>query len=148
MKMITPDIVILHCADTPDFKRDDPLFDKFGFADIDMWHRERGFINGCGYHFVVRRTGKIENGRICISPDHVAIGAHCSGENHRAIGICYVGRKEPTIYQIDAIRELYLRIKKIFDIDKNNWFAHHDFNPKKTCPGFPIEFIKNLLPPC
>lgn len=54
--------------------------------DIDRWHRARGFCNGIGYHYVIRRDGSIENGR----PLEMT-GAHCKDHNRHSIGICYEG---------------------------------------------------------
>lgn len=55
-------------------------------AQIDRWHRQRGFKNGIGYHYVVRRDGTIEGGR----PEDM-VGAHCKGHNAHSIGVCYEG---------------------------------------------------------
>ncbi len=142
---IIPDIVILHCAATPDFTKDDPSFDKFGASDVDFWHRKRGF-DSCGYHFIIRRSGCIETGRKWNTDGSVEMGAHCKGENDHSIAVCYIGTSKPTIEQIESIITLYHRLKHIFGIDKTRWFAHYQFNPNKTCPGLSIDFIRNLLP--
>ena len=44
-------------------------------ADIDKWHRQRGFRK-IGYHFVIKLDGKIEKGR-----EENEMRAHCLGEN-------------------------------------------------------------------
>lgn len=55
-------------------------------ADIDAWHRERGWL-AIGYHWVIRRDGTIEPGRFVDQ-----VGAHAGPEwNDRSIGICMVG---------------------------------------------------------
>jgi len=56
-----------------------------GAAEIDKWHRERGFAR-IGYHWVIRRNGTIEAGR----PENVT-GAHVRGMNTGKIGVCVVG---------------------------------------------------------
>lgn len=56
-----------------------------GAAEIDKWHRDRGFAQ-IGYHHVIRRDGTVEPGR----PEGVQ-GAHVRGHNAGAIGICLVG---------------------------------------------------------
>ena len=72
------DFIAVHCAAT-DASQD------IGKAEIDVWHRQRGFL--CiGYHFVIRRNGKIEYGR-----EVRTVGAHVKGYNHNSIGICMVG---------------------------------------------------------
>ncbi len=70
-------IVIHHSATPAD--RD------IGVAEIAEWHIARGF-SGVGYHFVIRRNGRVDSGR----PIALA-GAHVRGYNHDSIGICLVG---------------------------------------------------------
>ncbi len=72
------DLIVVHCAATP------PSMD-IGAAEIDSWHRERGF-RGIGYHAVIRRSGLIEAGRPL-----TAMGAHARGHNDSSVGICLVG---------------------------------------------------------
>lgn len=72
------DKIIIHCSATREGV-------DFTSADIDRWHRRRGF-KGIGYHYVVRLDGAIEAGR----PLDEA-GAHCAGHNKQSVGICYIG---------------------------------------------------------
>ena len=70
--------IIIHCSATREGR-------DYTVADIDHWHRERGFF--CiGYHFVIYRDGSIHVGR---SVEEV--GAHCKGHNTVSIGVCYIG---------------------------------------------------------
>ena len=55
--MRTVKYIILHCTATVQGK-------PFTAADIDRWHRARGW-NGIGYHYVVRLDGTVEHGKIC-----------------------------------------------------------------------------------
>lgn len=131
--------VILHCAATPDYKRTSEKFDRFGFKDIDTWHRERGF-NGCGYHRIIRRTGEIEKGR----PIGLQ-GAHTSGENEDSIGICLIGTRWPTEEQVESLKTLYRQIRTSYKIDYTNWYGHCEYNEHKTCPGVPMSLVRALL---
>lgn len=72
------DKVVIHYTATP------PRLD-IGAAEIDEWHKERGW-KGIGYHFVVRRDGTVENGRPITT-----VGAHAYGHNRGSIGIVWVG---------------------------------------------------------
>ena len=77
MRKIT--LIIVHCsAVRPD--------QQSSAAQIDTWHRQRGWKFGIGYHYVVRRNGSIEAGR----PEWM-VGAHCVGHNAHSIGVCYEG---------------------------------------------------------
>ena len=67
MRKIT--LIIVHCsAVRPD--------QQSSAAQIDTWHRQRGWKFGIGYHYVVRRNGSIEPGR----PEWM-VGAHCVGHH-------------------------------------------------------------------
>lgn len=125
------DYVILHCADT--YARMNTTV-----ADIDGWHRQRGFI-AIGYHYVILRDGSVEAGR----PDHV-IGAHCreKGRNRDSIGICLVGGrgdddKPEDNFTPEQLASLKRLIKKLHV--KYGQFilaGHRDFSSRKTCPNF------------
>lgn len=70
--------IIIHCSATPEGR-------DYTVADINRWHRARGFRK-IGYHFVIYRDGSIHVGRT-----KNEIGAHCTGQNSISIGICYIG---------------------------------------------------------
>lgn len=56
--------IIVHCSATPEGR-------DYTVADIDRWHKQRGW-KGIGYHYVVYRDGSVHKGR-----DVSGIGAHC-----------------------------------------------------------------------
>jgi N-acetylmuramoyl-L-alanine amidase len=72
--------VIIHAADTPADM-------DIGAEDINQWHLERGW-SGVGYHWVIRRDGTVEQGRL-----ESTSGAHAYGHNQNSIGVCLVGGK-------------------------------------------------------
>ena len=106
---------------------------------IDEWHRDRGFHNGIGYHFVVRRDGSIELGR----PLEM-VGAHVVNHNKHSIGICYegglnsAGKSEDTRTpeQKQALREKLEELHRMFP--KALIVGHHDLNPGKDCPCYEV----------
>jgi len=53
--------------------------------DIRAWHLERGWRD-VGYHFVIRRNGRVEAGRPLDE-----VGAHVYGYNRVSWGVCMVG---------------------------------------------------------
>ena len=134
-----PSIVIVHCADTPDYEKGDPKFDHFGASDIDEWHKQAGW-NCIGYHWVIRRTGMIEQGRL-----ENVVGANCKGQNDHSLGICYIGREHMTDEQVASLNILYREIKKRHGIEIDSWYTHNHFNPHKLCPGFFMEELKTLI---
>ena len=128
MRTIT--LIVIHCSAV----KPDQLSSA---AQIDSWHRERGFHLGIGYHYVIRRDGTIESGR----PEWLT-GAHCKNHNAHSIGICYEGgldiRGQPadtrTAEQKAALRrlidDLHQRYPRALVV------GHHDLNPQKACPCF------------
>ena len=128
MRAIT--LIVIHCsAVKPD--------QQSSAAQIDSWHRQRGYHLGIGYHYVIRRNGDIEPGR----PEWM-VGAHCLNHNKYSIGVCYEGgldaRGQPadtrTAEQKSAMRNL------IEDLHKRHPRAvivgHRDLSHDRDCPCF------------
>lgn len=69
------DEIILHHAEAK----------SASIEEVNRWHLERGWT-GIGYHFYIRKDGKIYRGR----PEW-AVGAHAQGHNSRSVGICVEG---------------------------------------------------------
>jgi len=128
MRIIT--LIIIHCSAVKPGQNS-------GFREIDLWHHQRGWKNGCGYHYIIRRDGTIETGR----PLEM-IGAHCLNHNTHSIGICYEGgldaagnpRDTRTEMQKTAMRELLERLHERFP--KAIIAGHNVFDPMKACPCF------------
>lgn len=126
MRTIT--LIVIHCsAVKPD--------QTSSAAQIDTWHRQRGFHLGIGYHYVVRRNGQVEPGR----PEYM-VGAHCQNHNSHSIGVCYEGgldaRGQPadtrTEEQKVALRRLLKDLRGRYP--RALIVGHHDLNPHKACP--------------
>lgn len=129
---------IIHCSATP------PTAD-IGAFQIDEWHKKQGW-SGIGYHFVIRRNGKIENGR----PLEVT-GAHCKGQNKNSIGICLVGgidadgkpQNNFTDAQFQSLRKLVTDLKNNFP--QATIHGHYEF-AAKACPCFNVqEFFRDNI---
>ena len=121
--------IIIHCADTPE-GRDDKA------ADIDRWHKKRGF-DRIGYHYVIDLDGTIEAGR-----DTECIGAHCKGHNTNSIGICYIGGADrdtlkPKDTRTDEQKKSLLLLLKYLRqrYPDAKIYGHRDFSDK-PCPSF------------
>ena len=106
-------------------------------AQIDTWHRQRGFHLGIGYHYVIRRDGEIEAGR----PEYL-VGAHCKDHNAHSIGVCYEGglnaRGQPADTRTEAQKKTLLSLLRALKVDYSDALivGHHDLNPLKACPCF------------
>lgn len=75
---IRTDLIVLHVSATPPSR-------DIGAAEIDAMHKAKGW-QGIGYHFVIRRNGKVETGRAANQ-----IGAHVAGWNSVSLGVSLVG---------------------------------------------------------
>ncbi len=117
---------IIHCSDSPDDR-------KVTVADIDSWHKQRGW-KGIGYHYVIYRDGSIHNGR-----GELEIGAHCEGHNSESIGTCLIGQSVFTKEQFTALKQLHAVLKIKYPAIQS--FGHRDFNPAKTCPNFDVKKV-------
>ena len=143
-KRKTTDYLVIHCSATH-------ASQDIGAAEIDTWHRQIGWL--CiGYHFVIRRDGKIEKGRPA-----EAVGAHVRDYNHSSIGICLVGgsrtmrttiRSEAhmieaednnfTLAQWSALESLLRSLKR--EYPSTTIQGHRDFpNVLKYCPSFNVK---------
>ena len=140
MRSIT--LIVIHCSAV----KPDQLS---SVAQIDSWHRERGFKFGVGYHYVIRRDGSIEAGR----PEWM-VGAHCVNHNKYSIGVCYEGgldaRGQPadtrTAAQKATLRRLLTDLHRRYP--RAVIVGHHDLNPQKECPCIKnvAEEYKDLQP--
>lgn len=130
MRKITE--IIIHCTATPDGK-------NFTVADIDRWHRERGW-QGIGYHYVIYRDGTVHPGRPLRQP-----GAHCLEHNANSIGVCYVGgmssdgkiaRDTRTPKQRAALLQLVAELMAKYP--GSTVHGHNEFSAK-ACPSFDVQ---------
>ena len=128
MRRIT--LIIIHCSAV----RPDQMSSA---AQIDTWHRQRGFHLGIGYHYVIRRDGEIEAGR----PEYM-VGAHCKNHNAHSIGVCYEGgldaRGQPADTRTEEQKKTLLSLLRALKVDYPDALivGHHDLNPQKACPCF------------
>jgi len=125
------DKIIVHCSATPSSM-------DIGMIEINQWHSEKPEYNPaplsgyyCGYHWVIRRNGLIESGRL-----DDEIGAHCKGQNKNSIGICMVGEGQYTQDQWKSLFWLIEQKLNHYGLEVKNVFGHYEFNPNKTCPNF------------
>lgn len=132
--MMKVEKIIIHCSATPEGR-------DVTAAQIDRWHRARGF-RCIGYHFVVRLDGSVERGR----PEN-EIGAHCLGENARSIGVCYIGgidrdtlkpKDTRTPAQRIALRKLVRQLEVRYP--GATVHGHREF-AAKACPCFDISAL-------
>lgn len=107
---------------------------------IHNYHKNTNGWAGIGYHFYIRKDGKIYRGR----PENT-VGAHAVGANYNSIGICFEGNFEKEQIgeaQLKAGQELVVYLKAKYNISK---VVRHKDVDSTTCPGknFPYDKMKN-----
>ena len=123
MRTIT--LIIIHCSATCE---DRPFTEQA----LEAAHRQRGF-DGTGYHFYIRRDGRILTTR---SPERP--GAHARGYNAHSIGICYEGgldhygmpKDTRTEWQRHSLRVLVRTL--LLDYPGAQVVGHRDLSPDLT----------------
>ena len=121
--------IILHHADAKNCSAE----------DIHRWHLNNGWA-GAGYHFLVRKDGKIYR----LRPED-KVGAHAYGSNYNSLGVCFEGdymEEDMPEVQIKAGQELVAYLKNKYAISTVQ--AHRDVCAT-SCPGdkFPFDEITN-----
>ena len=121
--------IILHHADAKNCSAE----------DIHRWHLNNGW-SGAGYHFLVRKDGKIYR----LRPED-KVGAHAYGSNYNSIGICFEGNymeEDMPEVQIRAGKELVTYLKNKYGIST---VQRHKDVCATSCPGdkFPFDEIAN-----
>ncbi|MBU5484152.1 N-acetylmuramoyl-L-alanine amidase [Clostridium sp. MSJ-11] len=102
---------------------------KCSIEDIHRWHLNNGW-SGCGYHYFIRKDGRIYVGR-----NEKAIGAHCINYNSVSIGICLEGNfdtEKMGEVQYKALVKLSRYICSKYNINKI--YGHGELNAT-NCPG-------------
>lgn len=124
--------IIIHYSATP------PSMDV-DVTDIDRWHRDRGW-NGCGYHYIVKRDGTVQEGRNIND-----VGAHTKGHNHNSVGVCLVGGVLENDYskpQLNFTPEQWKALHRVVHVLSSEYpeaqvAGHKEFSPTH-CPGFHV----------
>lgn len=127
-------LIVIHCSATRETE-------DIGVAEITQWHKAQGW-GTCGYHYVIRRSGVVEIGRI-----EDQVGAHAKGHNFNSIGICLVGGVDAndkskaefnyTKMQMRSLDRLVTDLTGRFP--RAEVLGHRDLpNVAKACPCFDV----------
>lgn len=135
------DLIVIHCSAT----REDRSYTEL---QLETDHRSRGF-KGTGYHFYIRKDGRIVTTRPLKQ-----IGAHARGFNAHSIGICYEGgldthgkpKDTRTEWQKHSLRVLVKVL--LADYPGSRVCGHRDLSPDLNGNGIvePEEWMKQC--PC
>jgi len=124
-------LLVVHCSDTPNNQ-------NLSANDIHKMHLSFGW-DGIGYHKIINRSGKIEDGR----PEYW-VGAHVKGKNNISLGVCLIGKDYFTKNQFRSLQRVLKKWKKTYPYAKI--IGHRDVgNTNKTCPNFDVtSWYKNI----
>jgi N-acetyl-anhydromuramyl-L-alanine amidase AmpD len=110
-----------------------------GVSEIRQWHLRNGWSD-IGYHYVIRRDGTLEVGRL-----EDEVGAHVAGVNWESVGVCLVGgvndsNRPDCNFTSHQWRELELLIASLARrYPQAVVQGHRDFpNVDKACPCFDV----------
>lgn len=119
-------------------------------AEIRRWHVNGNGWADIGYHWVIRKDGRLETGRSLERQ-----GAHVAGINSRSIGVCCSGHgdREPfTPAQVNTLIQLAVRLHLAYGIQPDDMIGHREVNrlidsgiverryrTDKTCPGTRVD---------
>jgi len=108
-------------------------------AQVDAWHRERGW-SGIGYHWLVHR---IPGGPWTVSPGRAeaVVGAHDAGQNADSIGVAVAGNYSSRPMSSEAWWVLCATVSDVcrrYLIEASAVEGHRENEPATTpteCPG-------------
>lgn len=138
--------IIVHCSDS-----------EFGdAAEIDRWHRERGF-QCIGYHYVLLNGVRKAHGEYSTEEDGLLEGgrplsmegAHVVGHNHDSIGVCCIGVRDFTKTQQIKLAALIKSLMEKFGLCPKDVYGHYEMDTAngKTCPNMDMDLVRvSLLP--
>ena len=129
------DSIIIHCAATKKSM-------DIGYKEIREWHVDQNGWDDVGYHYIIRRNGKLEKAR----PEEYS-GAHAPSHNSRSIGICLVGgMADDGGPENNFTLEQFLTLKDLVNMVMNKYsditevLGHCDVQDNKpNCTGFNVK---------
>ena len=122
-------LIIIHCSAS-----DNPNHDNI--EEIRSWHVNQRGWRDVGYHYFIRKNGRVERGR-----GEDEIGAHCKGYNRNSLGICLSGRSKFTEQQFLSAAKLVKELLEKYGLEYKDVLPHNNFTDRKTCPNFEVEEI-------
>jgi hypothetical protein len=121
---------------------------------MDSFHRQRGWENGLGYHFVIGNGVNYPDGQIFVGDrwKRQIQGAHCATKNGKylgvwrqggffndhGIGICLIGNFEnekPTAKQLASLRSLTEWLCLNVGVHSSQVYGHGEVTKLTACPG-------------
>ncbi len=138
---------------------------------VDAWHKERDFARlspfmregepeHIGYHYLITNGllgskapyERAEDGRIYPCRHDNEPGAHAFGLNQKSLGVCLVGSKTFTLFQLQALECLVISLATRFDIPAERVIGHRETpfelaktTGRKTCPNIDLGILRDVV---
>ena len=141
--------VVIHATETATDK-------DIGAIEINNIQSKLGH-DGIGYHYVIRRDGRLQRGR---PPDRVGDHTSANGHNNHSLGIVLVGGINVATGDVDALgnrssssftREQYTTLERFLEAfyikyPGGNVFGHNDLDAEETDPYFDVqEYVETVF---
>ena len=123
------EVIVIHHTGFPEGDKDSTV------EEIHKFHQEVNGWAGCGYHFLIRKNGTIEQGRKL-----PAVGAHALHHNMNSVGICVAGNfnfvkpKHAQMESLDLLTAWLCQKYKLDPMAQGVIVGHRDLNDT-DCPG-------------
>jgi N-acetylmuramoyl-L-alanine amidase len=120
------DAIVIHCTAHPD-----RMAFGVGVREIRADHIANRKWVDVGYHYVIRRNGEIECGRM-----ESVQGAHCPPMNRTSLGVAWIGLEKPTSEQRESMVRLTRELMGRYGVPVHRVFGHKEADPHcgKACP--------------
>ncbi len=133
-----PSYIILHHSLTADSE-------TVSWGAIRNYHVKTLHWSDIGYHYgieLIKDKHEILVGRMMDEP-----GAHCrqNGMNRHSLGICFIGNfdhETPPLEMWMLGLDLVNTLMKVFNIPRDNIYAHRELATYKSCPGWRFNINK------
>ena len=141
--------VVIHATETPTDK-------DIGAIEINNIQSQLGH-DGIGYHYVIRRDGRLQRGR---PPDRVGDHTSANGHDKFSLGIVLVGGINVATGDVDALgnrssssftREQYTTLERFLQAFYSrypgaNVFGHNDLDAEEEDPYFDVqEYVETVF---
>ena len=121
--------IIIHCSASD--------VAGYDFNAIKRDHVQNRGWTDIGYHFGIDWDADIHILRPIEKP-----GAHCKGRNRYSIGICVLGLRTFTKWQMLQLARLCRMLMAAFELKEDDIKPHNFYNKNKTCPVFDLDIWK------
>lgn len=145
--------IVVHTSATAD-KQGNPV--DASAEQMRVYHQQHNGWNDIGYHFVIRMSGLIEQGRALTE-----VGAHVGGFNEKSVGICVSGHGDVSDFtskQHEVLAAVCAQLVMQLGLDPGRVIGHREADDHgaphvdKTCPGTKVDMdrvranVEALLP--